>query len=241
MARLSIEDIWWTDDRRYKLANLMDNDIDRADGLIIKAWRISQTFWGNGRKKVPIHAFEEIKNHQLIYEVGLAYARGAFVYVRGTRQFHAWYAELKDSSSKGGKSKAIRAKQNASNSLANAYPSSSSSSIKEEYITGGEKTKTGEQKTTKDLIATYVDHYKLRYKLSPVISGREAGVAARIVKAVGVEDAIKLVPVYFKYDNKWVEEAKHNMVAFETVINQLRIILNKKQDAPKLLHAEDIK
>lgn len=121
MARLNIEEKWWTDPRRFSLAAAL-GDIRIADGLMIEAWKLSQSFWGNGRKKVPYYAFTQIKDHGLLFEHDLASKHGGFVYVCGTHEFHDWYASLKESSAKGGKSKGKDAKQIASESQADCKP-----------------------------------------------------------------------------------------------------------------------
>lgn len=121
MARINVEDSWWTDPRRFQLAERLGSR-RLADGLAVEAWHLSQVYWANGRKKVPEFAFKEIPNWEDLVAVDLAIKHGHFFYVRGTRQLHEWIALLKESGSKGGKSKAKHLKQIASKSLANAYP-----------------------------------------------------------------------------------------------------------------------
>lgn len=119
MARINVEDSWFTDHRRFELAEKL-GDEQMADGLMVSVWRLAQSFWGNGRKKIPEQAFKSIKNSHLLFDVDLASKHGGFVYVRGTRQYLDWYASVKESAAKGGKSKANRAKQTSSKPLANA-------------------------------------------------------------------------------------------------------------------------
>ena len=102
MAQLNISDSWWVDLRRFKLADKTGSR-RLADGLMLEAWRLSQQFWSNKRKKIPLHVFQEIDGFQMIFDCDLAVKRGRFVYVRGTRQFHEWLALAKESGAKGGK------------------------------------------------------------------------------------------------------------------------------------------
>lgn len=122
VPRINVEEKWWTDERRYKLADKLGGDLRLADGMMIEVWALAQRFWGHGRKKIPINAFNQIRDHQLLFDCDLAAKHGGFVMVRGTREFAEWYASLLESSAKGGKSKGKRGKQNASKTLANSYP-----------------------------------------------------------------------------------------------------------------------
>lgn len=136
MARINVETTWWMDERRYKLSELFNGNKREADGLALEAWKLSQEFWGSGRRKVPLFIFKEIKNHEYLLDVDLAIIQGNTVYVRGTKSFHEWYAVSKESASKGGKSKGKDAKRNSSEFQADAKSlysslSSLSSSLKE--------------------------------------------------------------------------------------------------------------
>ncbi len=122
MARINAEHAWWTDERRYMLAEKLGNK-RLADGLMLEIWKLSQEFWGNGRKKIPFCVFKEIQNYEDVLSVNLAIKVGELIYVRGTKQYHEWYASRIEQSSKGGKAKAKVLKQTASKRL----PSISSS------------------------------------------------------------------------------------------------------------------
>lgn len=126
MARVNIEESWWTDPRRFKLGEELGS-LAMADGLVVQAWHLSQQFWGNGRKKIPMIIFQQIQNNQLLFRHKLALRQGGFVYVRGTSQFHEWYAQYKESGAKGGKSKANRLKRTPSELPSERLPSPSPS------------------------------------------------------------------------------------------------------------------
>ena len=138
MARLSIEDKWWTDPRRFRLAELIgDNPANPvlADAVMLPVWYMSQQFWKSGRKKIPESVFKTLNQHQAIFDADLAVKHGSFVYVRGTRQFHEWLALVVEAGSKGGKT--IRNKRSPSEAIAKpstssreaSYSSSSSCSV----------------------------------------------------------------------------------------------------------------
>lgn len=147
VARINIEEVWWTDPRRFALAEKLGST-QWADGLVIEAWKMSQQFWGNGKKKIPYFVFKQIKNHELLFEFDLAIKRGETIYIRGTRQYHDWYAERIGASSKGGKSKAKEIKQTPSKqgskrqangvaSSSSSFSSSFSKEKEEEYTSTG--------------------------------------------------------------------------------------------------------
>lgn len=107
VARLNIEDCWWTDPRRSALVRLL-GDEGLADGRAIRAWRLAQEFWKHGRKLVPINLFETLQNFTELVRVGLAEARDGGVYIRGSSAYLDWTIEQKEKASRGGKTSAKR-------------------------------------------------------------------------------------------------------------------------------------
>ncbi len=113
MARINIEDEWWTDPRRYDLAD-KTGDILFADGAMLAAWRLSQEFWKRDKRLVPEFEFVKLPSWDLILEVGLAEKVGSNFYIKGSKKHHDWILERVRASAKGGKSNANRAKQTGS-------------------------------------------------------------------------------------------------------------------------------
>lgn len=72
-----------------------------------------------------------------------------------------------------------------------------------------------------DFIATYCDAFKARYRVFPEMKGRPAGVAKRIVKALGNEKACALVETYLLM-NEFVGR-NHDLVSFEMNINKVKV------------------
>ena len=107
MARINIEDCWWTDPRRIKLNALTD---DRGDGIALRMWRAAQTYWGRGKAKMPLHVFQKLEGHEALLQVELARVIAEEVYVRGSSEHHDWLIEKKKSASAGGKISAKRAR-----------------------------------------------------------------------------------------------------------------------------------
>lgn len=120
MARINIEECWWTDPRRSKLIKLMGGDEERADGAAVRMWRLAQEFWKCDRRSVPQPIFKTLEHAELLLGAGLASLGEVLgdglvkevVYVRGSSQWLDWAREQKEKNkangSKGGKKSATR-------------------------------------------------------------------------------------------------------------------------------------
>jgi hypothetical protein len=106
MARINIEECWWSDPRRSKLIRLLGGDTRKADGLAIEAWRLAQEFWKHDRKLVPLGHFEALEDSQFLIEAGLVKVIGDQVYVRGSSQYLEWVKEQRDIAVEAGKKSA---------------------------------------------------------------------------------------------------------------------------------------
>ncbi len=114
MARINIEECWWTDPRRKLLAKLV-GDENAADGLAIQMWRLAQEFWGRGQKRVPLEIFETIEAASKLIEAKLAIVEADSVYVRGSSQYLDWINDKRRAGQEGGKQSAkVRAKKHGS-------------------------------------------------------------------------------------------------------------------------------
>jgi hypothetical protein len=102
MARLTIEQQWWTDPRRRALIKLL-KDEDLADARVLKAWRLAQDFWGHGRSLIPKALFETLESCTEILAAGLAEIREEGVYVRGSSSYLDWLQEKREAGRVGGK------------------------------------------------------------------------------------------------------------------------------------------
>lgn len=84
MARINIEQAWWSDSRRAMLGRLVGSQ-SQADGIMMSAWRTAQTYWSKG-ELVPTAIWETIEHHDLIVRTQLAFVRENGVYVAGSEQ-----------------------------------------------------------------------------------------------------------------------------------------------------------
>jgi hypothetical protein len=236
MARINIEDSWWSDARRYQLAESLGGSLHLADGLAIEAWKMSQVFWGNGRKKIPIQAFMQIDGFQFLFDNDLAIKHGTFVYVRGTRQLHDWYASVKDGASKGGKSKRKEGKLNESKleaksksltpTLTPTLPLTLSLKKEEKqeqdkYGTNGSATQPAHLKNdppekpdkndtplNRSIWESYRLAYEKRYGEDPVRNGPVNSIIANIGKRLGAE-AVEVIGFYVRHNGAFYVKLMH--------------------------------
>lgn len=105
MARLTIEDKWWTDPRRSKLIKLL-GDEDQADLAALRLWKLAQRFWGDGHKPIPYDLFEILEAAPKLVEAKLAFVEADGVYVKGSKDFLSWLSDARQAASRGGKKSA---------------------------------------------------------------------------------------------------------------------------------------
>lgn len=106
MARINIEEKWWTDPRREKLAFLLGSFLI-ADGLALKLWRLSQENWKGSKKDkekqlIPLSKFEFIEFREKLLEAKMCEIRDEGVYVFGSEEHHEWLLSKKRNGKLGG-------------------------------------------------------------------------------------------------------------------------------------------
>jgi hypothetical protein len=162
MARINIEECWWSDPRRDYLRRLLGDDVQ--DQIAIRAWRLAQEFWSKG-KLIPWHTYCTLEGAEVLVKSGLARLHEAdepnskqieanasnlnecFVYVRGSSEYLSWTRDRREAAKSGGLKSADARRRNsqanAKQTEANAtkrnqtqpsYSSSVSFSKKEESI-----------------------------------------------------------------------------------------------------------
>jgi hypothetical protein len=108
VARINIEETWWTDPRRAKLARHFSGDYAKADGLVVAMWRVAQEFWSKDRLRIPKEIFETLESWELLVDCKLAILEQSEVYVRGSSQRLNWSFEHRNklNNSKAGRASA---------------------------------------------------------------------------------------------------------------------------------------
>lgn len=125
MARMNVEEKWWSDPRRGRLILLLKNHL-LADGAMLNAWKLAERYWVPDRKLIPLNVWEEAEMPEEIFTVSLATREEFGIKVRGIEDEFEWRSQRREAGRKGGKQK----QANSSKTLQDQtnLPSSSSSS-----------------------------------------------------------------------------------------------------------------
>lgn len=70
MARINIDENWWNDPRRERLSESL-GDPFRTEGVSVKFWKLSQTYWQKGML-IPGHVFTHLYGAKALLSCGLA-------------------------------------------------------------------------------------------------------------------------------------------------------------------------
>lgn len=238
MARINLEDCWWTDPRRSKLIKALGCE-EMADGAAVKMWRIAQENWKHSCRLIPKQIFFSLEHASLLLGCGLAEERGDAVYVKGSSQYLDWVREKKEKAAengaKGGKKSAQRPRDAQGKLLpksakvqadAKQKPSESKLSVSISGSGGSDEPATtivlaasGADK----FIAGFCERFKAKYGTNPDITGKEAGIAKRVAKDLSAEKVETYLDAFFSLPDPWLIKRRHPMEAFEAKKNELAV------------------
>lgn len=107
MARLNLHDRMWADPRFDALKIMVGNEFV-AIGIMVKAFKLAQEFWGDNQKLIPIETWE-LYPFSYLEKSGLAERTEAGVYVKGSQENFDWLYKKRTAGRAGGlKSAQIR-------------------------------------------------------------------------------------------------------------------------------------
>lgn len=239
MARINIEECWWSDPRRMHLVLKVGF---QADAAAVNMWRLAQEFWARGRENIPIDTFQQLQFANELLESNLAVVRERSVYVRGSSQYLEWTAEKREQAREAGKKSAdarrkktgtaqpIRKKPertpNDSRTLPNdAEPSDSGSGSGSGSNSGfgSEKLHASEKSPahTGALIGKYCELWKARYGSSPPITGKDTGIAKRVAKGIGQDRLTRYLNAFFTMPDSYLIKARHPLELFESKLKEI--------------------
>ncbi len=106
MARINIEDTWWTDPRRSALIRLMGSE-ELADGCALRLWRVAVGFWKLNRSPIPKNIYYLLLGAENMLSAGLVERidENNF-YACGSKQHLDWIIEKQKTASLAGKKSA---------------------------------------------------------------------------------------------------------------------------------------
>lgn len=249
MARINIEECWWSDPRRSKLIKII-GDEERADGAAVRMWRLAQENWKSGCRLVPQYIFESLEFASALLGSGLAELRGDEVYVRGSSQYLDWTREqrekARENGSKGGKKSAQRPRDASGKLLpkaakvqATAKPKPSESKPSD----SGSDSVSGSVSAAKIsfsyendakisilptdngnfLIKSYCEAFKSRHGTNPDITKQDAGIAKRLSSTLSQQRIKILLAAYFTMPEAWLQKAKHPLTLFESKLKEVSV------------------
>lgn len=247
MANINIDEEWFIDPRRQKLALLLGGSFQLADGLAVELWRMAQThikkteFLG-----IPIPVFERIENSKFFIDVGLAAVDGDFIYLKGMGKHHKFVLDRIEAGRRGGlktqEKKSSKLKQTQANRSKRNPSSSSSSSESNTTADAASHQNTGNGFTTSDdvdtrprvasptnlFIVKYVEAFQKRYgtQTRPDLSGRVLGQIKRLVTDNGLERSIKLIQRYFEIEDRWFQTKCYDFTTFIQNLQKVSLALD---------------
>lgn len=239
MARINIEDTFWSYDPFLALVEKLGNRAS-AVGAVILAFKLAQKYWVPDQRPIPSVKFRSLPFASDLIECGIASESedGDFVHVHGAKDQFEWLIQRSQAGAKSKEKKANgtnrnKTKRNGSQRNETSYsssysssPSSSSSgsnSNSEIYSVGQSENSSqpsggkspSAPSSTQVFIARYCELFKARWKTNPEIRGKEAGIAKRLVSDLGVERACELLEAFFEMNDAQFLRAKHALGVFE--------------------------
>lgn len=236
MARINIEECWWTDPRRSALILALGGEM-QADWTALRAWRLAQEFWKHERSLVPKDLFDLIPNSGELVRVGLAVVRDSFVYVRGSGTYLEWVAEKRAQAQAAGK-RSAEARKNKTGSAqprARKKPEPVPAEAQTEPIAGEPSPEptlispddpapeAAKGAAVKEFIAAYCEAFRSRYGTNPPVTGKDAGIAKNIVKGVGIVRAKGLVETYLGMNDAFYLMKRHDLGTLVTNLNAVTV------------------
>lgn len=205
MARINIEECWWSDPRRTKLLLKIGF---QADAAAVNMWRVAQGFWADGRMLVPKHIFETIEFAEDLLGACLAELRGEFVYVRGSSAWLDWTAEKRAAAKAGGKKSSQRPRNAKGQLQKSSKQSPSKTQAESKLIQASDSDSDSGSGSSSDSIAIlekspvnpvkfYCDLWKEKNGKSPDIRGKEAGQINQLASDLGIDRACQIMLAYF--------------------------------------------
>ncbi len=167
LARLNIEQKWWSDPRRAKLIEKIGSCL-LADGLSVNLWRLSQEF--NGEPFEWKTYFDEL--HIIAAAAsGLIDIYGEKIYVRGSAEHHEWICTRRNNAKKGGLAKAAKDALNKNKDLPLALAKLEHSKRMPSYSSMANSSLTLESRSVNDPFSLFIKEKKT----PPTTAGKVVG------------------------------------------------------------------
>lgn len=230
MARINIEECWWSDPRRSRLIKLIGSE-ERADGIAVKMWRVGQEFWKRDRQLVPIAIFDSLEFAQQLLGAGLAVIQGDFVYIRGSSQYLEWVHDKQEAGRIGGKKSAERPRdekgrllpkdQTNTEQTPNNIQADSKQIQASDSVSGSKELNTIEQRKRRSNVKSQFDLEKL-YEGYPRKKGKTPGLKKLSKDILSIEDYEQLAAAIQNYAQEVAGKEPQYILHFSTFAGQWR-------------------
>jgi hypothetical protein len=240
VARINIEDCWWTDPRRSKLIKLLGSE-EAADGTAVRMWRVAQEFWGKARGLVPLKVWNSIEAAPKLIQAGLAEEREGGVYVSGSSQYLDWAFEKREAARAGGQKSAQRPRNAKGQLLKKPKQKPSTSPSESKFFqasdsvsvsgsdSGSDSGVSNSSNSTNAALAAYCERFKMRWGVNPQIQGKDSGIMGRVAKGMSPARLAYLLDAYFSMPDAGLVKAKHPLNLFELKMNEVVVFAESGQ------------
>lgn len=248
MARINVEEKFWTDPRFIQLSENLGDHL-KAIGMCVYAWKLAQTYWQEHETGIPKELFPS--KLEALASVCLVVLRSNHYYVCGSQDSFEWLQKKKMAGKAGGSqsakmrkkrtgsaqplgtspeasSKHFQANASTSNPLPLSLPLSLSlSNLKDQEISARPGAPKKGDQDTKDLISHYCSIYKSRYGNSPPVTGKALGIAKMAIKDLGLEKAKLFIEAYLSMNDSWFLTKHHDLGTFAASLTKIATFAEK--------------
>lgn len=222
MARLTIENCWWTDPRRERLAELVGGML-LADAWAIRVWRLAQEHWGRGRKPIPKEIFDALEAAPKLIQAGLAVEDEGGVYVRGSSQYTDWLNDKRKSAAAGGKKSAERPRDAKGRltkkpkqlpSIVQAEPKTVQPSGSDSGSVIQLPTGAGVSANAFNPVSLWMAAYKAKHGVRYTLQKQDTGMLTKFAEGRRPEEVARLFACYLAIETPFYKREKHALKFF---------------------------
>lgn len=208
MARINIENKYWSDLRRSTLIAKI-GDHFRVDGIMLNVWKLAEHYWIPHRKMIPFPVWKSIGIPDEIIAVGFAeIIDNEFIYVKGTRENFEWRFNRMSSGRRGGMETAKKNSKQRSSKIKQtaASPSSSSSSS---FSSSSSISPSGLKNS--ETFASYAAAYETRYGTTPIRNAKVNSQLKQFIERVGAEEAPRVAEYFVNHTSQFYQSRGHTI------------------------------
>ncbi len=233
MARINIEQSWWSDPRRNALGRKLGSQA-LADGVMVQAWMLAQDHWKKERQLVPKHLFDMLEGALEILGANLAEVRGDLVYIRGSSTSLDWINQSRESGKIGGRISAQRPRDEKGRLTAKESkgpPSESKGPPKDDQTSVSSSSSNTNTRVPigTPLWKSYEEELQKQYGIQAIRSVKKNTICKGLVEEFGLEKAKQLVLVFLKDKEPFVVNSAYDIGLLQS---QLQKYLSRLTKAP---------